>query len=275
MSLHDALLAKAFGGGGSGGSASIDVTATVGQTIVVEEVDANGKPTKWKSADYQEKICGEKEAVLLNETTVEIDPDMGMGYAVGNHLMEEGNTYTVKYNGTTYDCVAVFTEVGITIGNLAAITGEGDTGEPFVIGSVNDDGVIAYAVFLLDGATSGTLSITGAEVVKIPDKYFSDATKVCYIEIYTEDGVNYTTTATPKYLREQFARGRAISLKIYGQSVFNLNSDGIDFLKNVQFLSLVRNDSGIYMTVITLDADDDNSPYSITKSEYLVSTREL
>jgi len=31
--------------------ASLDVTARVGQTIIVKEVDANGKPTKWESAD--------------------------------------------------------------------------------------------------------------------------------------------------------------------------------------------------------------------------------
>ena len=34
------------------GGADIDVTAEVGQTIIVKEVDENGKPTKWESADY-------------------------------------------------------------------------------------------------------------------------------------------------------------------------------------------------------------------------------
>lgn len=35
----------------SSSGTSIDVTAQVGQTIVVKEVDANGKPTAWESAD--------------------------------------------------------------------------------------------------------------------------------------------------------------------------------------------------------------------------------
>lgn len=39
-----------------GGGANIDVVASVGQTIVVEEVDADGKPTKWKSADFPEGV---------------------------------------------------------------------------------------------------------------------------------------------------------------------------------------------------------------------------
>lgn len=40
-----------IGGGSGGGSANIDVTAQVGQTIIVKEVDASGKPTKWEAAD--------------------------------------------------------------------------------------------------------------------------------------------------------------------------------------------------------------------------------
>lgn len=44
-------------------SGGIDVTASIGQTIVVEEVDINGKPTKWKAADlpkgYEDELLGE------------------------------------------------------------------------------------------------------------------------------------------------------------------------------------------------------------------------
>ena len=65
MSLHDALLAKAFGGGsgGSGGGTSIDVTAEVGQTIVVKEVDENGKPAKWESAEYQPRTHWSEDVI--------------------------------------------------------------------------------------------------------------------------------------------------------------------------------------------------------------------
>lgn len=35
----------------SGGSAIANITAVVGQTIVVKEVDSNGKPTKWEAVD--------------------------------------------------------------------------------------------------------------------------------------------------------------------------------------------------------------------------------
>lgn len=45
----------------------IDVTAQVGQTIIVKEVDANGKPTKWESADYPPVPVLLGEVVLTNE----------------------------------------------------------------------------------------------------------------------------------------------------------------------------------------------------------------
>lgn len=58
---------KKYRGGGSGGT-SIDVTAQVGQTIVVKEVDANGKPTKWESADYQPRTHWEETTTIKGDT---------------------------------------------------------------------------------------------------------------------------------------------------------------------------------------------------------------
>ena len=48
--------------------ASIDVTAKVGQTIVVKEVDANGKPTAWESAEYQPRTHWEETITIKGET---------------------------------------------------------------------------------------------------------------------------------------------------------------------------------------------------------------
>lgn len=69
-------------GGGSGGT-SIDVTAEVGQTIVVKEIDADGKPTKWESADFP------KQGYTINITREEIE------------AIEDG-TYTIV-SSTNFD----------------------------------------------------------------------------------------------------------------------------------------------------------------------------
>lgn len=53
------------------GGSSIDVTAEVGQTIAVEEVDANGKPTKWTAVDFPSG--GDEEWVEILNTVTEAE----------------------------------------------------------------------------------------------------------------------------------------------------------------------------------------------------------
>lgn len=65
-------LMKGAGGGTGGGGTSIDVTAQVGQTIVVKEVDANGKPTEWAAADLP---SGFTERKLIHSITLEEQVD--------------------------------------------------------------------------------------------------------------------------------------------------------------------------------------------------------
>ena len=45
---------------------SIDVTAEVGQTIVVKSVDENGKPTEWEAADFPEGGGGEEWELIAD-----------------------------------------------------------------------------------------------------------------------------------------------------------------------------------------------------------------
>ena len=72
ITREEIFLSKIKGGnggsGGTGGGASIDVTAKVGQTIVVKEVDANGKPTAWESAEYQPRTHWEETTTIKGDT---------------------------------------------------------------------------------------------------------------------------------------------------------------------------------------------------------------
>ena len=78
-----------------------------------------------------------------------------------------GETYTVTWNGTAYQCTAQkFEENGqsmVMVGNIAAVDGSGDTGEPFVLASTDlyaASGVYGMAM-PLDGSASATVSIRG------------------------------------------------------------------------------------------------------------------
>lgn len=166
MNLHDVILAKAFGGGGgSGGSASIDVTASVGQTIVVEEVDANGKPTKWKAAEYQPRTHWRENAVLF-DGVAEFDSN-GEFIFMPTAPITEGETYKVTWNGVEYSCKAFEADGFVGLGNLT-----GETDEPFSIMYIDTVGGGAMST---DGATTATMTIEGLIYVPIPAQYLTNA----------------------------------------------------------------------------------------------------
>lgn len=205
-------IAENGGSGGGGGSASIDVTAEVGQTIVVEEVDANGKPTKWKAADYQPRTHWEGEAEMFSGT---FDAEtLQSGVAAGFELID-GKTYKVMWNGVEYICPVRYIpgdagENYLALGNVDLFLETGDTGEPFLLvvlfGILTDFGISEY--------TTAELSITGHNVNVIPIQYLANAMPH-YVDILDENSAgNYFTTETPENLMSQYNSGRAIFARL-------------------------------------------------------------
>lgn len=199
-------------GNTGGGSASIDVTAEVGQTIRVKEVDANGKPTKWEAAPYQPRTHWEEETLLFSGT---FDAEsLQYGVAV-DFTLTDGETYKVMWNGVEYSCLARYMpsdngEKFLVLGNVDLALGTGDTGEPFLL--------IVLAGVLVDFAiseyTSVELSITGQKVNVIPSKYLKNALPH-YVELVDGDGTgNFVTMETPENLIAQYNSGRAIFAKL-------------------------------------------------------------
>lgn len=217
----EAIVANMGSGGGSGGGADIDVTASVGQTIVVEEVDANGKPTKWKAAEYQEKICGEGIVELYNATLTGLAESEAL---LEGFSMQAGETYYVTWNGVEYTsvCVEVPDTGGICyIGNGVLFELE-DTGEPFFILYGTDDGVNFYALAMsADGVDEATVVIKSTCPTPIPVEYLSNAFPY-YIEV-TGSG----TTDDPcvcndsvENVEAQLNAGRTVyaRLRVYGDN---------------------------------------------------------
>ena len=158
-----------------GGGSGIDVTASVGQTIVVKEVDSNGKPTKWEAVEHQPRTHWSEETLMLPETTLVPSEDGGTFTPLD--VPSAGSACKVMYNGTEYICEAQdatsLVGGGVILGNFDLLSESGDTGEPFVIvlmAPVEGGG----QAILLDGSETCTLSIMGTSVVKIPDKYLPE-----------------------------------------------------------------------------------------------------
>ena len=132
---------------------------------------------------YIKDMYGDDFAEILPECQLTPMEDGG-GFVVFDPLptdLQPGETYTINWNGAAYECVALPYEeegvqMGVMLGNAGALTGEGDSNEPFFMAVLSSEyaaamgiGLIAYA---LDGSPAPTLSIMGAGgVVKIPEKY--------------------------------------------------------------------------------------------------------
>ena len=79
----------------------------------------------------------------------------------------EGQTYTVKWDGTEYECVgAAFNEHVSIIGNLHIMEMGDDTGEPFVYSYVKSAGRGGFST--LDTSASHTISVKTTEGAVTP-----------------------------------------------------------------------------------------------------------
>lgn len=167
---------SAGGGGGSGGGLP---TGGAAHQMLVTDADGNALWEDRKIYSYSDTV------EVLPETTVEINPDDVDGYItepLGGSLVA-GNDYTVTYNGTEYVCKAQEVQVDFVltcVGNVGAMTGEGDTGEPFVFAvfppEIAQDAGFYAAVYALDGSATVTIKIGGVieNIHRLDHKYLPE-----------------------------------------------------------------------------------------------------
>ena len=139
------------------------------------------------------------ETVLVEESTVSFAAEGGMymGKLESTFEATVGETYKVYWDGVAYECACVNFNNMPFIGNLSIIGAGSDTGEPFIIGISNDEGIQIWAA---DTSASHTVSISGlvAPIVKIPAKYI-DKNSFGYVVIHSKDTMtqqeaeNYST----------------------------------------------------------------------------------
>jgi hypothetical protein len=184
---------------GGGGDSSIDVTAEVGQTIVVEEVDASGKPTKWKAAEYQPRTHWTENATILPETVVEVDPDAGMGLIPVDFTVEGDKKYTVKYNGVDYAVECTVAEDGMFMGNIGSLGESFEdlpvTNAPFALmyGAIEEDDegnqIYGWVIVPLDGSSTVTLSVAKLVYHTIPNAYLPKTYEIIIPRSYMDEHI--------------------------------------------------------------------------------------
>ena len=148
---------------------------------VIEEVKANIPQPDYNQNDKTAKdyiknrpfYTGDPvETVLVEESTVAFTEQKGLYGANFPSTFEAtvGDTYKVSWDGTVYECTCIDSDVTLAIGNLSIVGAGSDTGEPFIMGIMNGEGI---AIFTADTSASHTFSISGmvAPVITIDPKY--------------------------------------------------------------------------------------------------------
>ena len=124
------------------------------------------------------------EMEIMPETAADaVIPDEGLAIYFNPLSLEIGKQYKVWYNGTLYITTAAdglaMDMPGVALGNMGAITGGTDTGEPFILAAFNEEMAaemgIGIMVMPMDGATEVSLRIVGEGTIihKIDDKYIN------------------------------------------------------------------------------------------------------
>lgn len=220
------------------GASGVDVTAEVGQTILVEEVDDSGKPTKWKAVDYQPRTHYKGIMELFNATLTGLSESEVL---LEGFSMQAGETYYVTWNGVEYTCVCV--EVpdtgGICLIGNASVLGLEDTGEPFVIAHGTEDGVNYFTMACsADGTDKAAVIIKGTGYIPIPAPYLTNALPYYIDAVVTgvTNGIDqYATSITTAEVNALLASGREIKMRL------PYNEGGLVFILTMHFRANIEN----------------------------------
>ena len=139
--------------------------------------------------------------------------DSGTGFYIHQITDEgftivDGNSYTVIWDGVTYQCVATAFNNILMLGNLhIAIPEAADTGEPFLFAMMSESGKGVYAN---DTAATHTITVRGEIVYPIaseflPDKYVTETELASkgYLTSIPNEYVTETELASKGYLTSE------------------------------------------------------------------------
>ena len=139
------------------------------------------------------------ETVFVEESTLSFSFFEKEGAYMAQHpttfSATVGEIYKVYWDGSAYECtcVAISESPLLFIGNLSIIGTGSDTGEPFIIGVFNGEGI---QISTTDTSASHTISISGfvQEVVKIDEKYLPDTVATTeYVDNSVSNPLNITS----------------------------------------------------------------------------------
>ena len=182
-----------------------------GSEALTVEIPSVPKPLTY---DYMPEGYPKKSVqatTLMAEQAVEfasMDPPEQYGALLTEALdIIEGQTYTVKWDGTEYECVCYTFSSMLVLGNLSIMGVGDDTGEPFVYANTPDMG---GGFNTLDTSASHTISVKRTEKTVTPmAEEFIPATALI---TYNSSTDTYSSDLTYNELHERLLGGKQIVL---------------------------------------------------------------
>lgn len=223
--------------------------------------------------------------VVFPETELTYIPDFGNlilsamgvtgGFVLNGFCPIRGRDHEIVWNGETYYAnPGVLYQNGIAIvgfGNFAAFTGEGNTGEPFVIANFGSGATIAIP---LDGDTSPTVEIKREVTHEIPEKFRG----VFFVDVRVggnENGVylHPSTYVTYGQIRLALAEGKTIVGRVIHENGSGSEVDVMytyyllgfmEYKNNPHYLSFTPITGGAYMDLsVPADSCTDATVYEV------------
>lgn len=177
--------------------------------------DGNG------NAKWEDRLAYETEPVPMEILPEQSFTGTNKGLTGGSKL-SIGQTYTVKFDNTEYECICVDLGGVPAIGN-ASIMGYGsDTGEPFLLVYRGEQ----LYIYVSDKTSTHTVSVSGfaSTIKKIDDKFLSKGLIVNVVGTESKSGDTYLLfDKTDDEINNAFANGSTVILNYHG---FNLQYIG-------------------------------------------------
>ena len=123
----------------------------------------------------------------------------------------EGQTYTVKWDGTEYECVCYTFSSMLVLGNLSIMGTGDDTGEPFVYANTPDMG---GGFNTLDTSASHTISVERIEktVTPMAEEFLPSGVGTTALITYAASTNTYSSDLTYDELHERLLGGKQVVL---------------------------------------------------------------
>lgn len=147
-------------------------------------VQSDWNQTDETAADYVKNRTHYKEATaFVEEQTFTPVADGALLTVVA--MLSVGAQVTVVFDGEAYQCVTVdYMGVGVAAGNFALLGFTDDTGEPFFMAFMEQDGAVMAMCVCADNTTDHTVKVEGEAYRKLPTTYYDQAHKL-YIDLST------------------------------------------------------------------------------------------